>query len=568
MGAFVGGDMLRGPGRHDLSAGLTALRPQVDHPIGRFDDLHVVLDHEHRVAGVDQALQAAEQRLDVLEVQTGRGLVEDEQLALPAAIVGPQVAGELEPLGLPAGEGVDGLAEPDVAQAHLGERSQGRCHGLLVTEERKGLVHRQVEDVGDRLPAQGHLQYLRTEPPAVAVRAGEIDVREELHLHLFEAFAPAGLAAPAGDVEGKMTRAEAAPASIFRCRQQLADGVEGLGVGERVGPGRAADGTLVHEHHRVDVFDALDGTMLAGTAFRLAEGAAGCLEEDFFREGGFAGAGDTGQADQQPQGDADVDAFEVVLGRAPDGKPAPVRRSPLQGHRDPAYTAQVLAGQGAVDVGGGPEVHHPAAFCPGLGPEVQDEIALADDLGVVLHDHHGVAEVPQALQDANQAVVVARVQADAGLVQHVERVDEGGSEGRCQRNALDFPARQGARLPVQGEVAQAHVPEVFKPVPHLVENHPPGLVRLGDRQAVEELHGLLHVERVDLGDGELVQPVEQGFLLEAGAVAFRADVVAAITGQEDAHVHFVGAVFKPAEVALDSVVGRRAGDDGLLLGGR
>ena len=142
-------------------------------------------------------------------------------------------------------------------------------------------------------------------------------------------------------------------------------------------------------------------------------------------------------------------------------------------------------------VGGGPEVHQPAALCAGLGAEVQDEIALADDLGVVLHDHHRVAEVPQALQDANQAVVVARVQPDAGLVQHVERVDEGGAEGRCQGNALDLPARQGARLPVQREVAQAHVPEIREPTADLIQDHASGLVGLRHRQPLEKVEGLV-----------------------------------------------------------------------------
>ena len=42
-------------------------------------DVQVVLDHQHRVAGVDEVVQHLEQQLDVGEVQAGRRLVEQVQ---------------------------------------------------------------------------------------------------------------------------------------------------------------------------------------------------------------------------------------------------------------------------------------------------------------------------------------------------------------------------------------------------------------------------------------------------------------------------------------------------------
>ncbi len=41
------------------------------------DDPHLVLDDDHRIAGVDQAVELTQQLLDVRRVQTGRRLVED-----------------------------------------------------------------------------------------------------------------------------------------------------------------------------------------------------------------------------------------------------------------------------------------------------------------------------------------------------------------------------------------------------------------------------------------------------------------------------------------------------------
>ena len=49
---------------------------------------------------------------------------------------------------------------------------------------------------------------------------------------------------------------------------------------------------------------------------------------------------------------------------------------------------------------------------------------------VVLDDDEGVARVAQPVHGLHDAVHVARVQADARLVEHEERVDEAGAEAR------------------------------------------------------------------------------------------------------------------------------------------
>jgi hypothetical protein len=56
---------------------VAALGAEVDDPVGRLDDVEVVLDDDDRVAGVDELLQHVEQPADVREVQAGRRLVED-----------------------------------------------------------------------------------------------------------------------------------------------------------------------------------------------------------------------------------------------------------------------------------------------------------------------------------------------------------------------------------------------------------------------------------------------------------------------------------------------------------
>ena len=78
--------------------------------------------------------------------------------------------------------------------------------------------------------------------------------------------------------------------------------------------------------------------------------------------------------------------------------------------------------------------------------------------------------------------------------------------------------------------------------------------------------GLIDIHRIDLCDALPCDPVQQGFVFEAGAVAFAADIIAAVAGQKHAHRHFVGSRFQPAEKSLDTVIGRCPLDDGFFLG--
>ena len=91
----------RALGDHPTAA-RAALGSHVDDPVRGLDDIQVVLDDDHGVALVDQRVQHAEQLGDVLEVQAGRGLVEDVDRPAGRALL--QFGGELDPLRLAAGQ--------------------------------------------------------------------------------------------------------------------------------------------------------------------------------------------------------------------------------------------------------------------------------------------------------------------------------------------------------------------------------------------------------------------------------------------------------------------------------
>ena len=81
VAARAPGNSFRRALRDNLAAGVAAFRPQINDPIRRFDHLEIVLNHQERVARGTEFEQHLEQLGDVMEVQTGGGLVENVECA-------------------------------------------------------------------------------------------------------------------------------------------------------------------------------------------------------------------------------------------------------------------------------------------------------------------------------------------------------------------------------------------------------------------------------------------------------------------------------------------------------
>src|SRR6185437_13113902 len=70
----------------DVTPAGAAFRPQIDHPVGGLDDIEIVLDDDDGVAVVAQAMQHRQQHFDVVEMQTGRRLVQNVERAAGIAL--------------------------------------------------------------------------------------------------------------------------------------------------------------------------------------------------------------------------------------------------------------------------------------------------------------------------------------------------------------------------------------------------------------------------------------------------------------------------------------------------
>src|SRR5688572_22918103 len=72
-------DFLRRSGSHDGPTVGAGVRAEIDDVIGALDHFEIVLDHEQRVALLDEPGEHAEQQGNVVEMQARGRLIEDEQ---------------------------------------------------------------------------------------------------------------------------------------------------------------------------------------------------------------------------------------------------------------------------------------------------------------------------------------------------------------------------------------------------------------------------------------------------------------------------------------------------------
>src|ERR1700722_2828882 len=122
----------------------------------------------------------------------------------------------------------------------------------------EGLLNVHVEHVADAVPFVTDVQSLAAESLALADRAGNPDVGEEIHFQPGRAVPLAGLAPASRDVEAEPSRRVAARFRLRHPGEQVAYLVEQLDIGRRVGTGSSSNRRLVDINHLIKMFQPLD----------------------------------------------------------------------------------------------------------------------------------------------------------------------------------------------------------------------------------------------------------------------------------------------------------------------
>ncbi len=438
----VGGDVLRPAFGNEAAAARAAIGAEFDHPVGAGDDVEVVLDDDDGVAGLAQLEQHAQQQFDVGEVQAGGGLVEDVKGA--AGVAFGEFERQLHPLRLAARQGDGRLPEADIAQPHVLERLQLAGDGGHRRKGLQRLLHREFQRLRDAQTAVGDFEGFAVVALAAAHVAGHVEVGHEVHFHLHRAVALAGFAAPALDVEGKSSGVIAALARHGRLRVQLADGGEQPGVGGRIAARGAADGRLIDCDHLVELIEPVEGRVGRGLQRGAVEFARAGGVERVVDQGGFTRTRHPRHAGDAPQRKARGDVVQIVAAGAAQGEPVFGRGVLARlAAKHAARAAQISAGD-RVGIGHdglrrtlGDDA---AAVLARARAHVHHMIGAEDSVGVVLDHQHAVAQIAQPLEGGDQPVVVALVQADGRLVEHVHHPGQPRADLAGQADALRLAA--------------------------------------------------------------------------------------------------------------------------------
>ena len=77
VGTFALCHLLRCSGRNNLTASISSLGSKVDDIVCCFDDIQIMLDDHHRIAGIHQRLKHLDELVYIRCVQTGSRFIQD-----------------------------------------------------------------------------------------------------------------------------------------------------------------------------------------------------------------------------------------------------------------------------------------------------------------------------------------------------------------------------------------------------------------------------------------------------------------------------------------------------------
>ena len=518
-----------------------------------------MLNDDDGVALIDQVMQHFEELAHVFEMQSGGGLIQYIEGA-PGGALG-EFFRQLDPLRFAAGQGGGLLAEADVIQPDLLQQHHFVADGGHGLEEGHGFFDGHVQYVGDGLAFEFDDEGFAVVALAVTDIAGDIDIGQEVHFDFDQAIALARLTPAALDVEGKTPRLVAAGLGLGQFGKPIADRRERLGVSGGVGARRAANGALIDVDDFVDVAEAVDLFVGAGQIARAMQGFGQRFIESLQHQGRLAAAGHAGDTGEGAEREGGIDLLQVVGFRADDFNRLAVAFAALARHVDFFDAGEVGGGEGVLvqhHLGRGALGDHMPALNARAGAHINQVISGADGVFIMLDHNDGVADIAQATQRLQQALVVALVQADGRFIEHIQDAGEARADLRGEADALAFAARQGARVARQGEVFQADIVEEAEALVDFAQDAAGDFGVFGGEFFLQRLEpgvGLRDRQVRDFADVLAIDFDRQSFGLEAVAVAGFAFLAGLIFGEFFADPGGIGLAPAPRKIVDDAFKG-------------
>ncbi len=225
---------------------------------------------------------------------------------------------------------------------------------------------------------------------------------------------------------------------------------------------------MIDHQHVFNQRFAIDRTAGAKRTFRVSLLFRQMMEQHLLNQRRFARARDAGDHHQSLQRQLKIDVLEVVLAGAANLQLGLIRPRWLRIARlgDLTAAGQKIPRERSRRLHQGRRCtleHQLAAAFTRPGADIQDLVSGAHHLWIMLDDQQRVAGIAQALEDAHHPIHIARMQANAGLIEHEERVDQGRAERGGEIDALYLATREGPRLALQGQIAEPDLGQILQP---------------------------------------------------------------------------------------------------------
>ncbi|CCJ99707.1 hypothetical protein BN130_2423 [Cronobacter malonaticus 507] len=339
---------------------------------------------------------------------------------------------------------------------------------------------------------------------AFALIARHVDIRQEVHLNLDNAIALAGFTAAAAYVKAEAARRIAARARFRHACEQFTHWCKDAGIGRRVRTRSTANRTLVDINNFIEMFHALNVAIRRWFGDgRTVELALSNREQRIVDKRRFTGARNASYAGKQPNRQRQGDVFQVVAARA--GQLQHFFRigfHALFRHFNFALTAHELARErfrhrhDRVQWAFGDDL---AAVYASARADIDHMVGRADGVFIVLHHNYCIAKITQVNQRTEQAFVIALMQADGRLIQHIHHTHQARADLACQTDTLRLAARKRFCGAGERQVVQADVHQEFQAIANLFQHFFSDFGALaGELHVIEELH---RVADAHIGNG-------------------------------------------------------------------
>ena len=326
-----------------------------------------------------------------------------------------------------------------------------------------------------------------------------------MHLDLDLTIALARLAATAAHVKGKTSRRVAARLRLRRTRKQRAQIVPQANIGSGIRARRAADWRLIDIDHLIDALDTLDLLVRPHRARRAMDGVGKGRCDRIGDQGALARSRYTGNDGKRTKLNLGGNVFEVVGTGTRNLEAAATGFAALIGHADHPLAGQIGTRHGIRarhDIGRRSRGDHVSAVNARTGTHIDHVVGSANRIFVVLDDDNGIADIAQALERLDQALVIALVKADRRLVQNVQDAHEAGADLRCQTNTLGLAAGQRRRGAVERQVVEADVDQKTQAFQNFLNDTATDkLLTLGEFKTLEKLERLATGQAANLING-------------------------------------------------------------------